>query len=153
MKKHKITKEKLEKLQSELTELETVERKEIADRLNRNRNATTDELDTSISELLDEKNAIERRITEIKQIIANHEIIKKCNSKKIEVGATVEVKSNGRKNVYQIVESMESDPMNGKISEQSPIGKALLGHKKGDVVKVKIRETDCEYLVENVCYK
>jgi len=75
---------------------------------------------------------------ELEQKIKNAQIIKKeCKSDSIIVGCTVEIEDDGEKMKYQIVGSDESDPINGRISVDSPIGSALVGHKKGDVVEVR----------------
>lgn len=150
--KHQITTNKLEQLQAELKQLQDIERKKIADQLDDAREAMTDELEGLIPELLDEKKAIEIRIAKIKHIIANHQIIKKSNSKTIGIGATVSVKVNGRSSSYQIVESLEANPMEGKISAQSPIGKALMGHKEGDTAIATIGQNTINYKIEKVDY-
>lgn len=75
---------------------------------------------------------------ELEQKIKNAQIIKNdCKSEIIQVGCTVEIEDDGEKMKYQIVGSDEADPISGRISIDSPIGSALIGHKKGDKVEVK----------------
>jgi len=83
-----------------------------------------------------EKN--DARIDEIEYILANVELIKAGNSKKVGLGSTVTLKhTNGDKElVFQVVGTIEADPIAQKISDESPIGKALIGKKEGDEVEI-----------------
>lgn len=85
---------------------------------------------------------IEERIEYLKNIIDNAEIIRKpikSKRKFISLGSNVLVEYNGKVFNFKIVDTLESDPSNGKISIKSPVGKALLGHKAGDIVLVSSR--------------
>ncbi|MDO8444040.1 MAG: transcription elongation factor GreA [bacterium] len=76
--------------------------------------------------------------SELGQKIKNAQIItKECKTDTVNVGCTVEIDDDGEKMSYEIVGSDEADPINGRISVDSPIGSALVGHKKGDSVEVK----------------
>jgi len=83
---------------------------------------------------------IERRIKELEKMIENAKIIEKTSNDKVDVGNTVSIKyideEDEDEEVYQIVGSQEADPFNAKISNESPIAKALFNHKVGDVVVV-----------------
>lgn len=133
--KFQLTQKKVKELEKELSELETKGRKEIADRLDWLRSLPNAREDTTFSEVLDDKDYLESRINEIKNILANYEISdenKQANV--IGVGSEVEVAFEGYKATYQIVSPLEADPLNNKISNESPVGAALLGAKAGDDV-------------------
>ncbi len=78
----------------------------------------------------------DNRIAEIDNILNNVEIIKKTNGGKVQLGSVVTLK-NGKTKEFQVVGTVEADPLNGKISDESPIGKALIGKKVGDEVEIK----------------
>lgn len=83
-----------------------------------------------------EQEKLESRISEIEEILQNAEIIKKpTGSKKVSLGSTVEVK-NGDIKKFTVVGTVEANPLEGKISDQSPIGKALIGRALGDKVEL-----------------
>ena len=94
---------------------------------------------------------VEGRIKEIENILANAEIIEegKTSTKKVGLGSTVTLKfvDNGKEVSYMIVGTVESDPVNGKISNSCPLGEALVGKTVGDIVEVKAIKT---YKVEIV---
>jgi len=98
---------------------------------------------------------VEGRITQIEEILNNCEIIddkKSSKSKgeaKIVIGDTVEIEvvASGKHFTYTIVGTIESDPFNGKISNASPVGSALIGKRVGDVVEIKTEKTDYQVKV------
>ena len=151
--KLKLTSEKVENLKSELKSLEEVTRIELADRLDRVRSTTRDEFDTTLSELLEEKAALEARISEIKGILQSYELIDdSAKAQVIEVGVKAVVSVDNKEFEYQIVEGVEADPLNGKISEDSTVGKALLGKKVGESIKITINGNEKIYLVKKIYY-
>ena len=85
----------------------------------------------------DEQSQIESRIAEIEGILQNATIIKTKDTSKVNVGNTVALKTDGKTVTYTIVGPVEADPLEGKISNESPIGQALLGKKVGDTVEIK----------------
>ncbi len=95
----------------------------------------------------EEQGQVETRIGEIEEIILNADIIKAKKSSSIQVGSTVELSSNGDKATYTIVGPVEADPINGKVSDVSPIGKALMGKKVGDKVTIKTPKSEINYKV------
>lgn len=138
-----VTKEGLKKLQDELDELKNVRRKEVADRLKEAISYGDLSENSEYQEAKNEQAFIEGRILELEQMIKSAKIIseKKADSKskEIQIGTTVTVrnKTDGDDPIaYTIVGSTEADPVEHKISNESPVGKALLGHKKGDVIDV-----------------
>jgi transcription elongation factor GreA len=137
-----LTKEGLEKLEAELDYLINVRRKEIADQIAE----AKAEGDISENAGYDEaKNAqafLEGRIREVENKIRNSQLIDEVSSSPANVvalGRTVVVQEEGTNDdeIYSIVGSVEVDPKNGRISNESPMGKALLGRKVGDNVTVK----------------
>lgn len=80
----------------------------------------------------------ENRVAEIENILQNVSIIKKpSGAAKVQLGSTVKLKNDGRTKTFQVVGTVEADPSNGKISDESPIGQALIGKKLGDDVEIK----------------
>jgi transcription elongation factor GreA len=90
----------------------------------------------------------EARIAEIENILLNVEIIKKPNAGgKVQLGSVITLKNDGKTKTFQVVGTVEADPSNGKISDESPIGQALLGKKIGDAVEIK---TPVETTIYNI---
>jgi len=83
-------------------------------------------------------------------LIKDAVIIENDHSDNVQIGSTVEVSLNGKNQVFVIVGSQESDPEHGKISNESPLGKAFLGHKKGDIIKIKTPNKIVEYKILSV---
>jgi transcription elongation factor GreA len=79
-----------------------------------------------------EQKQVENRILEIEDILKSAKIIRNATHDKVTMGASVTVSLLGKKNTYSIVGPVEADPLNGKISDVSPIGKALMGKKVGE---------------------
>ncbi len=97
----------------------------------------------------EEQAMLESRITEVEDILQNADIIKATKSSTVKVGSTVQLK-NGSKVTYRIVGPVEADPMEGKISNESPIGQALMGKKAGDKVTIVTPKGETTYTVEVV---
>lgn len=83
-----------------------------------------------------EQKTVENRITEIEDILKNAKIIRNASHDKVSMGATVTVTLSGKKFTYSIVGPVEANPLEGKISDKSPIGQALLGKKVGDTYEL-----------------
>ena len=134
-----ITEEGLEKLKEELVYLKTQKRKEIAERISVAKELGDLSENAEYSEAKDEQAFTETRIQELESIIRNVQIIKKPRKKNtVQLGTTVEISTDNGKNMkYTMVGSNEADPSKGKISNESPIGQAFLGHKVDDIVEVK----------------
>jgi transcription elongation factor GreA len=92
----------------------------------------------------------EGRVAEIESILQNVQIIKKpAGGSKVQLGSTVKLKNDGKTKTFQVVGTVEADPLSGKISDESPIGQALLGQKIGDSVEIKTpAETTVYKIVE-----
>lgn len=92
----------------------------------------------------------EARISEIESILLNVEIIKKPRGdSKVQLGSLVKLK-NGSTKEFQVVGTVEADPLNGKISDESPIGQALLGKKVGDSVEIKTPAETTSYKIVEI---
>ncbi len=78
---------------------------------------------------------VEEEIEKLKNILNNYEVIEGGSGDNVELGSVVEVEVDGEKDKFQIVGPLEADPVNGKISYESPVGKALLGAKPGEEVE------------------
>jgi transcription elongation factor GreA len=97
----------------------------------------------------EEQGLVETRIAEIEDILMNAEIIQVKQSDKVHVGSTVELE-NGKKVVYTIVGPVEADPMNGKISNESPLGVALMGKSVGNEATITTPKGDMTYTVVSI---
>jgi len=93
---------------------------------------------------------VTQQIQDLEKKLANVEIAENNNDGKVAVGTRVLVEVNGRKRELEIVGNGETDPLNGKISYQSPIGSQLLGRKQGEVVKIETPGGTTEYRILTV---
>lgn len=97
-----------------------------------------------------EQEKLESRISEIEHILQNVEIIAQPTSDhKVQLGSTVTLK-NGATKQFQVVGTVEADPLNGKISDESPIGKALMGKKVGEEVEIKTPADTTVYKIVDI---
>lgn len=98
-----------------------------------------------------EQDRNETRISEIEHILQNVEVIKVPKSDgKVVLGSTVKLKTDGKTKEFQVVGTVEADPLNGKISDESPIGQALLGKKVGEAVEIKTPAETATYKVVSI---
>lgn len=134
-----VTAEGLEKLKQELLRLKTIDRREASARIESAKALGDLSENAEYHDAKDEMAHIESRIYEITELLKNVAVIEEETGATgvVRVGSTVEVEVNGTKKTFMIVGSNEADPVAGKISNESPIGSALLGVKVGDVVDVK----------------
>lgn len=86
----------------------------------------------------EEQERVDNRIAEVKHILANAEVVARHSKSSVGIGCSVTLKNGGKPVTYHIVDSVEADPLEFKISDESPIGKALLGKKVGDKVEIKL---------------
>jgi transcription elongation factor GreA len=133
---YQITLEGQKELEQELGELKA-RRSDIADKIADARDYGDLSENAEYDAAREEQAQVEGRIADIEDILKNATIIKPKNgSSKVQVGSTVELESGGKKVVYTIVGPVEADPLEGKISNESPIGQALIGKKEGEEVKI-----------------
>ncbi|HAM37640.1 MAG: Transcription elongation factor GreA [candidate division WS6 bacterium GW2011_GWC2_36_7] len=148
-----LTKEKKVALELELKNLIEVKKPEISAALALARqNDLSDDTD-DLSIMLVDKELIEDRIKELKELLANSKVIdkKSCNPNFVGVGTEIKVEFNGKKQDLKLVTTLESDPMKGYISEGSPLGKALLKAQVGKTVSYKVKEKKFEYKILEIC--
>lgn len=85
----------------------------------------------------EEQDRLESRIEELEHIVQNSQVIKRPkNATKVSLGSVVKLRNNGKTQEFQVVGTMEADPIAGKLSDESPIGKALMGKKVGEAVEI-----------------
>ena len=146
-----LTSEGLKKLQDELDNLKNVRRKENTAALKIAKSFGDLSENSEYDEAKNEQAEIEARISEIENMLKNVEIIDEegVATDVVSVGAKVSVKDldDGEVSEYLLVGSTEADPMKGKISDESPLGTALLGHKEGEIVVVEAPMGKIEYLI------
>ncbi len=132
--KEYLTKQKFEELNKELEELKTVRRKEVAESLEYAKSLGDLSENAEYQEARENQATIEERIAKIENLIKSAVIVELHHSEVVDVGTTVTVKKEGDKeaHTYKIVGSEEADTLQGKISYISPLGKALMGKKKGE---------------------
>ena len=97
-----------------------------------------------------EQGLVETRIAEIEEILQNAEIIQSSDGSAVVLGSTVELQSADKTVTYTVVGPVEADPLAGKISNESPIGKELMGKKIGDEVKIKTPKAEIVYTVKSI---
>lgn len=132
-----LTKEGKKALEDELEKLIS-ERPAVAERIATARAFGDLSENEEYSSARSEQKTAENRIFEIQEILKNAKIIKSAAHTKVSMGATVKVKVNGEKQtVFYIVGPVEANPLEGKISDQSPIGKALMGRKVGETAELE----------------
>jgi transcription elongation factor GreA len=150
-----VTKEGLKKLQDELELLKTVKRKEVAKRLEEAISYGDLSENSEYEEAKNEQAFVEGRILELEEMIKNAEVISTSkHGKVIELGSTVVIKRTkpreGEDEEFTIVGSTEADPLNHRISNESPIGAALLDHKQGDQVEVRVPAGKVSYKIKKL---
>ena len=136
-----LTREGLEKLQAELTELRINRRREVADRIQQARERGGTVSNAEYEEAINERTFVESRIQTLSEMISSASIIaeERGDRDAVDVGAKVTIRNpQGKPATYTITGSAESDPAQGKISNVSPIGKSLLGKKVGEVAEVNV---------------
>ena len=139
-KKEYVSKERHAELVAELDQLKTIRRKEIAEDLEYARSLGDLSENAEFNKAREDQAVVEDRIAQLENVLANAEIIKVHHSNSVEVGTKVHLRKKGERKdaLYMIVGSEEVDAFNRKVSLKSPIGSAVAGKVKGDVVDVKI---------------
>ena len=150
-KKNILTKEGLAKYEEEIHELKTVKLKEVAEKLKEAREQGDLSENAEYDAAKDEQRDIAARIEVIEKILKNAEVIddSDVDTNKISIGCTVKLKDLefDEEIEYKIVGSSEANSLKGKISNESPVGKALIGAKKGQTVSVETQAGVFKYKV------
>lgn len=144
-----LTKEGVSDLQKELSGL-IGERGPVADAIKTAREFGDLAENAEYQSARQEQEKLEARIAEVEHILSNVEVITKPKGdSKVQVGSTVTLK-NGSIKKFQVVGTVEADPLNGKISDESPIGQALLGKKLGDAVEIVTPAETATYKITDI---
>ena len=150
-KKNLLTYAGLKKLEDELHDLKVVKRKEVAEKIKEAREQGDLSENAEYDAAKDEQRDIEARIEEIEKILKNAEVVveDEVDDGKISVGCKVQVldMEYDEEMEFQLVGSTEANSLQGKISNESPVGKALIGAKQGDVVDVEMGDSVMQYKV------
>jgi len=137
-----ITQEGLEKLREELAFLTTDKRREVAERIKEAREFGDIMENSEYDDAKNEQALLEQRIAQLEERLRRATVVDEnhVNTDAVSVGVLVHVKDqkSGDSRKFQIVGSAEADPTENKLSNESPIGSALMGHKRGDVVTVEV---------------
>ena len=153
-KEFKLSAERLEELKSELTYLKTVREREVADQIKEARSFGDLSENSEYDEAKNEQGKLYSRIAELENILSNCSVIEENNhdDDTVRLGCRIIVEDaeTGDEETYQVVGSQEADPMNGRISEESPFGKAFLGAKEGQEVVVEAPFGNIRYTVKKI---
>lgn len=137
MQKQYLTQESFDEFKKELDFLKTVKRIEIAQRLKQAKEYGDLSENSEYSEAREEQANVENRIFELEELLKNASMItKQTGGDTVQVGSTIVVKKGDKTFTYTIVGSYESKPEAGNISDESPLGKAFLKRKAGDMVDI-----------------
>ena len=147
-----LTKEKFSELEKELGFLKTTRRGEVAEHLEYSKKLGDLSENTEYHTAREEQAMVEDRIGRIEQILKQASIVQASSKDSVEIGSTVRLEKNGdnKSMIYTIVGSEEADMAHGKISNLSPIGSALLGHKVGDNVNVNTPKGISSYKIADI---
>jgi len=146
-----ISQEGYDKLQEELNLLSVVRRKEIAERIERAKDLGDLSENAEYSEAKDAQALNEGRVLELANTLKNVTVVDSgTSSGEVSMGSKVTVKSDSGEKQYTIVSFNEADPLNGKISNESPLGVAFLHHGKGDQVEVETPRGVMKYKIMKI---
>ncbi len=143
-----ITQQGLEKLKQEYNYLINTKRKEVAERIATAKDFGDLSENAEYDAAKEEQAIMEARISELKQLLKDAVIIEENNNHdSVSIGSTIKVKNDGITKEYKIVGSQEADPSQGLISNESPIGRAFLGRKKGETVEIQVPKGVMEWQI------
>jgi transcription elongation factor GreA len=150
-KQFRLTRAGVDELQAELDAL-VAKRASIADAIKTARELGDLSENAEYQSAIAEKDRNEARGLEIENILANVQIIKKPRGDgKVQLGSTVKLKGTaGKAKEFQVVGTVEANPLSGKISDESPIGQAMIGKKVGDAVEIKTPNDTHTYKIVDI---
>lgn len=150
-KAYRLTAEGIKELQEEHAKL-VASRADVADKIKTAREFGDLSENSEYQSARQEQEKLEARVSELEHILSNVEEIKKPKGdSKVQLGSKVELKSaDGKTKTFQVVGTVEADPLAGKISDESPIGQALLGKKEGEEVEIKTPAENAVYTVVDI---
>lgn len=143
-KQFQITAEGKKELEAELTQLKA-RRGDIADKIAEARDYGDLSENAEYDAAREEQGLVESRIAEIEDILMNAELIKGGSKTKVGLGSVVELKTGAKSVSYTVVGPVEANPLEGKISNESPIGEALFGKKVGDSATITTPKGEVTY--------
>lgn len=145
------TQEGLQKLQDELEERKTVLRQEIAQAIKEAKEQGDLSENAEYSDAKARQNENETRVLELEALLKDSVVAKKHHvSEIIEIGSVIEVKFNGSSQRFEVVGSNEADPSQGKISNESPLGREFMGKKKGESITIQAPAGKIKYEIVSV---
>jgi len=149
-----LTKEGLVKLENELDELKTVHRRDVNERIRQAKEFGDISENAEYEDAKQEQAFVEGRILKVETMIRNARIIDESeyDHSEVHLGASVKVKEikTGLTHEFTIVGSTEADPVNGRLSNESPLGSKLVGKKKGETVEVTTPRGNTSYKIESI---
>lgn len=146
---YQITDDGKRELETELEQLKG-RRSDIADKIAEARDYGDLSENAEYDAAREEQGLVESRIAEIEDVLLNAELIKSSRGSKVALGSKVELKTGNKTVAYSVVGSVEADPLEGKVSNESPIGEALMGKKVGDHVTITTPKGAINYEVVKV---
>ncbi len=153
--KYKMSRERYEEIAKELEYLQTVREKEVAEQIKEARSYGDLSENSEYDEAKNEQGKLYSKIAELKNQLENAEIVEKTGrSGSIGIGSKVRILDleYNEEEEYQIVGSQESNPVLGRISDDSPIGRGLIGHRTGDTITIEAPAGDLQYKILKVSY-
>ena len=135
---HYISADGLEKIKAELNQMKTVKRRQIAERIKEAKDLGDLSENAEYVDAKDEQSFMEGQILELEELVKNAAVIQdQSGGSLVQIGSSIQVKSPAGAQVFSIVGSQEANPATGKISNESPLGQALVGHRVGETVSVQ----------------
>ncbi|MDD5760766.1 MAG: transcription elongation factor GreA [Candidatus Pacebacteria bacterium] len=155
MGKNYVTPERYKSLKEELKELKSEKRKEIAERIQEAKELGDLSENAAYQEAKESQEALESRILELELFLKDASIIRHSpkNNGKVNIGSRIEVQNVDKPNikkVFTMVGFQEANPLEGRISNESPLGHAFLGRKKGETVLVKTPQGEVKYKILDI---
>ncbi|MDB5187450.1 MAG: greA [Candidatus Saccharibacteria bacterium] len=148
-KMYQITDEGKKELEIELADL-VGRRGAIADKIAEARDFGDLSENAEYDSAREEQGLVESRVAEIEDILLNAEIIKAAKSSKVILGSKVELKLDKKTTTYSVVGPVEANPLEGKISNESPLGEALMGKKVGDSATITTQKGEVTYEIVKI---
>lgn len=146
-----ITQEGYDKLKNELDYLQKVKRREIADRIQKSKEMGDLSENAEYAEAKEAQAFNEGRIAELSSMLKNLTVVTNGgNGDRVHMGSKVLVKTGKNERQFMIVSFNEADPLNGLISNESPLGRSFLGKRVGDTVTVLTPRGETEYEIKNI---
>lgn len=153
-KKYKMSRERYKEIAEELHFLQTVGEKEISEQIKEARSFGDLSENSEYDEAKTQQGKLYSKIAELQELLENAEIIEKTDMIKdaVSIGSRVRIENldTGEESVYQIVGSHESNPLEGKISDESPVGSAIIGKRVGEDVTIQTLMGKVRYRIESV---